>query len=58
MAKMYFPPSRRSILQEGEVKCFGPHQRITCAGSVQAFQTISSGASMMRVTTRSSFLTA
>src|SRR5215831_9164987 len=51
------PPSRKSILATGDVKPFGPHQRFTCSGSLQAFHTLSTGASKMRVTTRSFFLT-
>src|SRR5215469_14601661 len=46
-----FPPTRKSILQTGEVKPFGPHHCITYFGSVQAFQTNSRGASKTLVTT-------
>src|SRR5262249_5977963 len=53
MQKRYLPPTRRSILQEGDVKYFGPHQRIKCSGSVHAFQTNSRGASKTRVMTSS-----
>src|SRR5579862_2115895 len=47
----YFPPTRKSILQMGEVKPFGPHHCITYFGSVHAFQTNSRGASKILVTT-------
>src|SRR5580658_10630138 len=47
----YFPPTRKSILQTGEVKPFGPHHCITYFGSVHAFQTNSRGASKILVTT-------
>src|SRR5580658_9506052 len=47
----YFPPTRKSILQTGEVKPFGPHHCITYFGSVHAFQTNSRGASKTLVTT-------
>src|ERR1700693_4616005 len=47
----YFPPTRKSILQTGEVKPFGPHHCITYFGSVHAFQTSSRGASNTLVTT-------
>src|SRR5208337_4622662 len=40
-----FPPTRKSILQKGAVKPFGPHHCITYFGSVHAFQTNSRGAS-------------
>src|SRR5579872_1357975 len=46
-----FPPTRKSILQIGEVKPFGPHHCITYFGSVHAFQTNSRGASKTLVTT-------
>src|SRR5579859_6899126 len=59
MHKRDFPPTRKSILQAGEVKPFGPHHCITYFGSVHAFQTNSRGASKTRVTTiRSLSLTA
>src|SRR5580704_17881450 len=51
MQKRDFPPTRKSILQAGEVKPFGPHHCITYFGSVHAFQTSSRGASKIRVTT-------
>src|SRR6201997_2414290 len=51
MQKRDFPPTRKSILQAGEVKPFGPHHCITYFGSVHAFQTNSRGASKTRVTT-------
>src|SRR5579863_6321 len=47
----YFPPTRKSILQTGEVKPFGPHHCITYFGSVHAFHTNSRGASNTLVTT-------
>src|SRR5215475_5394153 len=46
-----FPPTRKSISQEGEVQPFGPHHCITYFGSVHAFQTNSRGASKTLVTT-------
>src|SRR5271169_545708 len=46
-----FPPTRKSILQKGVVKSFGPHHCITYFGSVHAFQTNSRGASKTLVTT-------
>src|SRR5580698_6456179 len=46
-----FPPTRKSILQTGEVKPFGPPHCITYFGSVHAFQTNSRGASKILVTT-------
>src|SRR5580658_11279452 len=46
-----FPPTRKSILQTGEVKPFGPHHCITYFGSVHAFHTNSRGASKILVTT-------
>src|SRR3990170_3849354 len=46
------PPTRKSILQTGVVKPFGPHQRMKRSGSAQAFQTSSRGASNMRSMTR------
>src|SRR5688572_29632087 len=49
MQARYFPPTRRSIFAAGDVKSFGPHQRMKCSGSVHAFQTSSGGASKMRV---------
>src|ERR1700740_2903626 len=51
MQQRNFPPTRKSILQTGEVKPFGPHHCITYFGSVQAFQTNSRGASKTLVTT-------
>src|ERR687895_1494746 len=45
------PPSRKSILASGDVKPVGPHQRITCSGSLQALHTSSTGAPKTRVTT-------
>src|SRR5580658_6831400 len=46
-----FPPTRKSILQTGEVKPFGPHHCITYFGSVHAFQTNARGASKTLVIT-------
>src|SRR5579871_1222792 len=45
MQQRNFPPTRKSILQKGAVKPFGPHHCITYFGSVHAFQTNSRGAS-------------
>src|SRR5580704_3977676 len=46
-----FPPTRKSIVQTGVVKPFGPHHCITYFGSVHAFHTNSRGASKLLVTT-------
>src|SRR6202045_1146530 len=51
MQQRNFPPTRKSILQTGEVKPFGPHHCITYFGSVHAFQTNWRGASKILVTT-------
>src|ERR1700694_5168874 len=51
MQQRNFPPTRKSILQTGAVKPFGPHHCITYCGSVHAFQTSSRGASKTRVIT-------
>src|SRR5215469_3807162 len=51
MQNRNFPPTRKSILQTGAVKPFGPHHCITYFGSVHAFQTNSRGASKTLVTT-------
>src|SRR5580698_2496649 len=51
MQQRSFPPTRKSILQIGAVKPFGPHHSIMYFGSVHAFQTNSRGASKTRVTT-------
>src|ERR1700730_3756247 len=51
MQQRNFPPTRKSILQTGAVKPFGPHHCITYFGSVHAFQTNSRGASKTLVTT-------
>src|SRR5260370_10295648 len=51
MQQRNFPPTRKSILQKGVVKPFGPHHCITYFGSVHAFQTNSRGASKTLVTT-------
>src|SRR6201995_2963108 len=51
MQQRDFPPTRKSILQTGEEKPFGPHHCITYFGSVHAFQTSSRGASKILVTT-------
>src|SRR5258708_20203407 len=50
MQQRNFPPTRKSILQTGAVKPFGPHHCITYFGSVHAFQTNSRGASKTLVT--------
>src|SRR3984957_4330670 len=55
MQKRNFPPTRKSILQTGEVKPFGPHHCITYCGSVHAFQTNARGASKTLVITIRSF---
>src|SRR5215469_2590639 len=51
MQQRYFPPTRKSISQTGDVHPFGPHHCITYFGSVHAFQTSSRGASKTRVIT-------
>src|SRR5271168_5337869 len=51
MQRRDFPPTRKSILQAGQLKPFGPHHCITYFGSVHAFQTNSRGASKTLVTT-------
>src|SRR5579864_7571092 len=51
MQQRSFPPTRKSILQTGEVKPFGPHHRMMYFGSVHAFQTNSRGASKTLVIT-------
>src|SRR6202020_2399380 len=51
MQQRSFPPTRKSILQTGAVKPFGPHHCITYFGAVHAFQTNSRGASKTLVTT-------
>src|SRR6202165_2469692 len=51
MQQRSFPPTRKSISQNGAVKPFGPHHCITYFGSVHAFQTNSRGASKILVTT-------
>src|SRR5579872_1647104 len=55
MQKRNFPPTRKSILQTGDVKPFGPHHCITYCGSVHAFQTNARGASKTLVITIRSF---
>src|SRR5579859_5284682 len=52
------PPGLTSTSQTGLVKPCGPHQRISCCGSVHALKTSSRGASTMRVSTRLRFSTA
>src|SRR5215211_7310720 len=47
------PPTRKSISALGDVNPVGPHHRVTYAGSLQVFQTSSTGASKTRVTTTS-----
>src|SRR2546422_7319531 len=49
------PPGRTSILHEGIVKPFGPHQRTRRSASVQALKTRRGGASKTRVMTSSGF---
>src|ERR1700755_1131794 len=51
MQKRDLPPTRKSILETGAVKPFGPHHCITYFGSVHAFQTNSRGASKILVMT-------
>src|ERR1700678_2379095 len=51
MQQRNFPPTRKSILQKGAVKPFGPHHCIAYSGSVHAFQTNSRGASKTLVIT-------
>src|SRR5271168_795566 len=51
MQQRNFPPTRKSILQEGTVKPFGPHHCITYFGLVHASQTNARGASKTLVTT-------
>src|SRR5580692_10801811 len=51
MQQRSFPPTRKSILQTGEVKPFGPHHCMMYFGSVHAFHTNSRGASKTLVTT-------
>src|SRR5579872_1443690 len=55
MQQRNFPPTRKSILQTGAVKPFGPHHCITYCGSVHAFQTNARGASKILVITIRSF---
>src|ERR671913_2282782 len=47
------PPTRKSISALGDVNPVGPHQRVTYAVSLQAFQASSTGALRTRVTTTS-----
>src|SRR5215469_6729877 len=51
MQQRYFPPTRKSISQTGDVHPFGPHHCITYFGSIHAFQTSSRGASKTLVIT-------
>src|SRR6202789_3113409 len=51
MQQRSFPPTRKSILQTGAVKPFGPHHCMMYFGSVHAFQTNSRGASKTLVMT-------
>src|SRR5260370_11689570 len=55
MQQRNFPPTRKSILQNGAVKPFGPHHCITYCGSVHAFQTNARGASKTLLITILSF---
>src|ERR1700690_2634113 len=50
MQQRNFPPTRKSILQKGAVKPFGPHHCITYFGFVHASQTNARGASKTLVT--------
>src|ERR1700753_597624 len=56
MQQRSFPPTRKSILQTGAVKPFGPHHCMMYFGSVHAFQTSSRGASKTLVITIRSLL--
>src|SRR5262249_20441882 len=59
MQQRNFPPTRKSILQTGAVKPFGPHHCITYFGFVHASQTSARGASnTLVITIRSDGLTA
>src|SRR6202142_3666860 len=51
MQQRSLPPTRKSILQTGAVKPFGPHHCMMYFGSVHAFQTSSRGASKILVMT-------
>src|ERR1051326_7654164 len=51
MQQRSFPPTRKSILQTGAVKPFGPHHCMMYFGSVHAFHTNSRGASKTLVMT-------
>src|ERR1051326_5095256 len=51
MRQRSFPPTRKSILQTGAVKSFGPHHCMMYFGAVHAFQTNSRAASKILVTT-------
>src|SRR6201993_3595478 len=51
MQQRNFPPTRKSILQTGAVKPFGPHHCITYLGFVHASQTNARGASKTLVAT-------
>src|SRR6202041_444838 len=51
MQQRNFPPTRKSILQKGAVKPFGPHHCITYFGLVHASQTNARGASKILVIT-------
>src|SRR6266404_4324760 len=51
MQQRNFPPTRKSILQTGAVKPFGPHHCITYFGFVHASQTNARGASKTLVIT-------
>src|SRR5271154_7575961 len=55
MQQRNFPPTRKSILQKGAVKPFGPHHCITYFGFVHASQTNARGASKTLVITIRSF---
>src|ERR1700733_2058258 len=51
MQQRNFPPTRKSILQTGEEKTFGPHHCITYFGAVHSFQTNTRWESKTLVTT-------
>src|SRR5215213_6999706 len=47
------PPTRKSISALGEVNPAGPHHLLTYSGSLQTFQTSSTGALRTRISTTS-----
>src|SRR3546814_21169525 len=46
------PPGWNSILHDGRLKPFGPHQRTRCSGWLHTLKTSARGASSTRVMTR------